>query len=161
MYYLLFVSSVQKELATKRRAVSDFIHGDALLRRFFDVFFSRTCPSLAAKPASLRRGSGRRAASSSRRCGDPSRRKPPRMEEELSAEVQRLLHATTGEMTRRDIQNRLGLKHREHFYDAHLSPALATGLVERTAPDKPTNRLQRNRLTEKGRAWLAACEPGK
>lgn len=34
----IFVSSVQKELAAERRAVRDFIEGDALLRRFFDVF---------------------------------------------------------------------------------------------------------------------------
>ena len=61
-------------------------------------------------------------------------------------------------MTRRDIQSRLGLKHREHFYDAYLTPAIAAGLIERTAPGKPTSRLQRYRLTEKGRAWLAARE---
>jgi ATP-dependent DNA helicase RecG len=64
----------------------------------------------------------------------------------------------TGEMTRRDIQERLGLKQREHFYAAYLTPALAAGLIERTAPDKPTSRLQRYRLTEKGREWLVARE---
>ena len=79
-------------------------------------------------------------------------------EEEVSAEVQRLLRATTGEMARRDIQKRLGLTQREHFYDTYLTPALAAGLIERTAPDKPTSRLQRYRLTEKGRTWLAAHE---
>lgn len=31
----LFISSVQKELAEERRAVRDYVHGDALLRRFF------------------------------------------------------------------------------------------------------------------------------
>jgi ATP-dependent DNA helicase RecG len=72
--------------------------------------------------------------------------------------VQRLLHATTGEMAGRDIQEQLGLKHREHFRQAYLVPALAAGLIERTAPGKPTSRLQRYRLTEKGRAWLATRE---
>jgi ATP-dependent DNA helicase RecG len=76
-------------------------------------------------------------------------------DEELSAEVQRLLRTITGEMARRVLQERLGLKQREHFYEAYLTPALAAGLIERTAPDKPTSRLQRYRLTEKGRAWLA------
>ncbi|MBI4730021.1 MAG: DUF4062 domain-containing protein [Acidobacteria bacterium] len=34
----IFVSSVQKELEAERRAVRAFVRGDALLRRFFDVF---------------------------------------------------------------------------------------------------------------------------
>jgi hypothetical protein len=75
--------------------------------------------------------------------------------------VQRLLHAITGEMARREIQKRLGLTQREHLYDAHLTPALAVGLIERTAPDKPTSRLQSYRLTGKGRAWLAATQQRK
>jgi len=72
--------------------------------------------------------------------------------------VQRLLHAITGEMAGRDLQERLGLKHREHFRHTYLTPALAAGLIERTVPDKPMSRLQRYRLTEKGRAWLAVRE---
>ena len=56
--------------------------------------------------------------------------------------MQHLLRAITGEMTRREIQKRLGLKHREHFYDVYLTPALAAGLIERTAPDKPTSHGQ-------------------
>jgi hypothetical protein len=44
---------------------------------------------------------------------------------ELSTEMQRLLHATTGEMASRDIQERLGLKHREHFRKVYVVPALA------------------------------------
>src|SRR5438132_12166797 len=34
----IFISSVQKELAVERRALKDYIHGDPLLRRFFEVF---------------------------------------------------------------------------------------------------------------------------
>jgi len=34
----IFISSVQKELAEERRVIRDFVRGDALLRRFFDVF---------------------------------------------------------------------------------------------------------------------------
>src|SRR3954469_1834810 len=41
----LFVSSVQKEFAAERRAVRDFIHGDALLRRFFNVFLFEDLPA--------------------------------------------------------------------------------------------------------------------
>jgi ATP-dependent DNA helicase RecG len=55
-------------------------------------------------------------------------------------------------MKRTDIQNTLGLKHEDHFREAYLSPALAAGLVEMTIPDKPTSRLQKYRLSAKGRA---------
>ncbi|HCE44650.1 MAG TPA: hypothetical protein DET40_13985 [Lentisphaeria bacterium] len=41
----LFVSSVQKELAEERRAVRDFVLGDPLLRRFFDVFLFEDLPA--------------------------------------------------------------------------------------------------------------------
>lgn len=34
----LFISSVQRELAAERAALRDFVRGDPLLRRFFDVF---------------------------------------------------------------------------------------------------------------------------
>lgn len=41
----VFVSSVQKELADERRAIRDFVHGDPLLRRFFDVFLFEDLPA--------------------------------------------------------------------------------------------------------------------
>jgi len=41
----IFVSSVQGELAAERRAVRDFVHGDALLRRFFEVFLFEDLPA--------------------------------------------------------------------------------------------------------------------
>jgi hypothetical protein len=41
----IFVSSVQKELAAERRALRDFIQGDALLRRFFEVFLFEDLPA--------------------------------------------------------------------------------------------------------------------
>lgn len=41
----IFVSSVQKELAAERRAIRDFVQGDALLRRFFEVFLFEDLPA--------------------------------------------------------------------------------------------------------------------
>jgi predicted HTH transcriptional regulator len=41
----IFVSSVQKELAAERRALKDYIEGDALLRRFFRVFLFEDLPA--------------------------------------------------------------------------------------------------------------------
>jgi len=34
----IFLSSVQKDLAAERRALKDYVHGDPLLSRFFEVF---------------------------------------------------------------------------------------------------------------------------
>jgi len=41
----LFVSSVQKEFAGERKALGDFLKGDALLRRFFEVFLFEEAPA--------------------------------------------------------------------------------------------------------------------
>ncbi len=41
----IFVSSVQKEFAQERRAIRAFVEGDALLRRFFDVFLFEDLPA--------------------------------------------------------------------------------------------------------------------
>ena len=69
---------------------------------------------------------------------------------EATPEV-RLLGAFAGEMTRQEIQTVIGLKDDEHFRKAYLLPALETGLVEMTLPDKPRSSRQKYRLTEKGR----------
>lgn len=41
----LFISSVQKEFAAERRALKDFIHGDPLLKRFFEIFLFEDMPA--------------------------------------------------------------------------------------------------------------------
>ena len=41
----LFISSVQKELADDRRALKEYVHGDPLLRRFFEVFLFEDLPA--------------------------------------------------------------------------------------------------------------------
>ena len=41
----IFISSVQKELAAERKALKQYIQGDALLRRFFDVFLFEDLPA--------------------------------------------------------------------------------------------------------------------
>ena len=45
MKYKIFVSGVQKELKKERRAVKEFIHKDALLSEYFDVFLFEDSPA--------------------------------------------------------------------------------------------------------------------
>jgi ATP-dependent DNA helicase RecG len=45
MKYKLFISSVQKEFKDERRALRDYIHGDPLLRKFFEVFIFEDLPA--------------------------------------------------------------------------------------------------------------------
>jgi Fic family protein len=53
-----------------------------------------------------------------------------------------------------ELMAALALKHRASFRRRHLHPALLAGLIEMTLPDTPNSRLQRYRLTAKGRARL-------
>ena len=48
----------------------------------------------------------------------------------------------------------LHLSHRPTFRSNYLNPALAAELNERTIPDKPKSRLQKYRLTPRGKAAL-------
>ena len=72
---------------------------------------------------------------------------------EVTTEVA-LLAALTVPLSRQEVQQTLGLKNAEHFRKMYLLPALESGLIEMTIPDKPTSRLQKYRLTEKGRSAL-------
>jgi len=53
-----------------------------------------------------------------------------------------------------EIQEIVGIQHRETFQRNYLDRMLAAGLIERTIPDKPNSRLQKYRLTAKGRELL-------
>jgi len=76
----------------------------------------------------------------------------PEVTGEVAGEVERVIRAVVGEMSRMQIQTALGLKGEEHFRSAYLKPALTAGVIEMTLPDKPTSRMQRYRLTELGKA---------
>lgn len=61
----------------------------------------------------------------------------PEVTGEVTGEALRLLEVMAGEMSRREMQEALGLKHEEHFRDAYLLPALKLGGIEMTIPGKP------------------------
>ena len=57
----------------------------------------------------------------------------------------------TGPLAVSEAMKRLKLAHRPTFRSNYLRPAIAAGLVEPTLPDKPNSRLQKYRLTDRGR----------
>ncbi|WP_462325550.1 Fic family protein [Desulfoplanes sp.] len=65
-----------------------------------------------------------------------------------------LLSVLKSEMSREALQAALGLQDRKSFRERYLKSALANGLIEMTIPDRPRSRLQKYRLTDKGRHWL-------
>ena len=52
-----------------------------------------------------------------------------------------------------------GRTNRTKFRDQVLNPLLSANLIAMTSPDKPNSRLQKYRLTDKGRAWMANIRP--
>lgn len=54
-------------------------------------------------------------------------------------------------MSRKEIQAKLKLKSRDNFEKLYLKPALENELIEMTIREKPNSRLQKYRLTEKGK----------
>lgn len=49
----IFISSVQTEFRQEREALRDYLHGDPLMRRFFDVFLFEDVPALDRRPQEL------------------------------------------------------------------------------------------------------------
>ena len=61
-----------------------------------------------------------------------------------------------GQLSSGELRQQLNLKHRPTFRKNYLHPALKEGYIEMTIPDKPSSRLQRYRLTPKGKAVIDA-----
>ena len=76
-------------------------------------------------------------------------------EPQVTGQVQKLLEVLDEEMSRGEIQGKLGLAHRDNFSNSYLKPALDAGLIEMTIPDKPHSSKQKYRLTQNGQQWLS------
>ena len=73
---------------------------------------------------------------------------------QVGEELRRIPAVLRKEMSWQEIQAALALRERENFEARYLQPTLASDLIERTIPEKPNSRLQKYRLTAKGRALL-------
>jgi predicted HTH transcriptional regulator len=80
---------------------------------------------------------------------------------QVEQEVQRLLLILKGEMSRQELQDTLALKGRDNFEKRYLKPALDSGYIEYTVPEKPQSRMQKYRLTKKWQAVLKTVLKGK
>lgn len=79
----------------------------------------------------------------------------PQGSTQVTPQVGELLAAIRGEMGRKTLQSALGLSDRKSFRERYLNPALTDGLIEMTIPGRPNSRLQKYRLTDKGRQAIA------
>ena len=70
--------------------------------------------------------------------------------------VLRLLSAMThgNPMSSRDLMKRMGYRNLHTFRRNYLSPAVKSGLVEQTLPDRPSSSMQRYILSAKGRKLI-------
>jgi len=59
-----------------------------------------------------------------------------------------------GSMTRDELLNKLELTDREYFRKIYMIPALKSGLIGMTIPDKPKSKNQKYRLTDNGNRML-------
>jgi len=73
---------------------------------------------------------------------------------QVTTQVSTLLNAASIAQSRGELQRMVALEDREHFRKAYLNPLLQAGWLVPTIPEKPNSRLQKYRLTTKGRAWL-------
>lgn len=75
----------------------------------------------------------------------------PQVAPQVTPQVGKLIAAMAGEMSREQLQAALQLADRKSFRERYLQPALTQGLIEYVLPDVPNSRLQRYRLTDRGR----------
>ncbi|MDO8951128.1 MAG: ATP-binding protein [Draconibacterium sp.] len=68
---------------------------------------------------------------------------------EVTPEVEALIMAVQGEMTRVEIQKLLGLKDEKHFRENYQQKSLKSGILEMTIPDKPKTTCKNTGLPQK------------
>ena len=69
-----------------------------------------------------------------------------------------LLQLQNREMSSGELRKKLDLSHRATFRENYLHPALNSGFIEYTIPGKPTSRLQKYRITGKGKRFLSGVK---
>jgi len=77
------------------------------------------------------------------------------VDEQLSEQVASILKACVKTpRTKAELLESAGLANAYLNYKRHILPLVHSGVLEMTLPEKPNSRLQKYRITEKGRAFL-------
>jgi len=74
---------------------------------------------------------------------------------QVTPQVTKLLRVAEGELLREELQRRVGIADRKYFRTEFLGPAIRSGLLEMTDPDRPRSSHQRYRLTDAGKALMS------
>jgi ATP-dependent DNA helicase RecG len=78
----------------------------------------------------------------------------PQVTPQVTPQVESLMKVVNGELSRKDIQEKLGLLDRKNFAVKYLNPALDAKVLEMTFPDKPRSSAQKYRLSEFGKSLI-------
>jgi len=70
---------------------------------------------------------------------------------EVSDEIKRIIILLDTPQNKKTLKEKLGLKNDEHFRKKYLKPALESGFIAMTIPDKPRSKLQKYKLTKKAK----------
>lgn len=79
----------------------------------------------------------------------------PEATPEVTTEVIKLLTHLTGEMSRAELQDAMGLQNAEYFRKSYINPALQFKVIEMTIPEKPTSGKQKYRISATGDMIIA------
>jgi predicted HTH transcriptional regulator len=77
-----------------------------------------------------------------------------RIAEQVTTQVTNLLKVLDMPLSRQELQEKLGLRNKEHFRQSYLRPALEEGLIAMSNPAKPRAADQKYCITERGLACL-------
>lgn len=74
----------------------------------------------------------------------------PQVAPQVTPQVRALISRISSDMSRQEIQDKMGFKDKGNFVSLYLNPAMEEGYIEMTIPEKPKSSRQKYRLTQKG-----------